>query len=269
MRVNRAAHELGLETVAIFSEADRNAQHVKAADEAYCVGPGPRRKPIAISNVPNIISAAQISGRRRRSTPAMVSWQKRASLPKLRRTHGLKFVGPSTIGGSAQMGDKAIARQAPDGSATGITHDYRLRARCSLRLDEARSRRRAHRLSRCYSRPTAGGGGQGHAARLSSEEELERAYDPPSQGRGGEPISRERAALPRAALMEHPRHVEVQVLGDEHGAYVHARRARLLRCRSHRARSLIEESARARHLFENRVRPQTARRSPLKHSAGP
>jgi acetyl-CoA carboxylase biotin carboxylase subunit len=60
VRVNRAAHEAGAETVAIFSEADRAALHVALADEAYCVGPGPSAR--SYLNIPNIISTALISG---------------------------------------------------------------------------------------------------------------------------------------------------------------------------------------------------------------
>ncbi|MDQ2857252.1 MAG: acetyl-CoA carboxylase biotin carboxylase subunit, partial [Candidatus Eremiobacteraeota bacterium] len=60
MRVNRAAHELGIETIAIFSEADRASLHVRNADRAFCVGPGAVAR--SYLNIPNIISAALISG---------------------------------------------------------------------------------------------------------------------------------------------------------------------------------------------------------------
>src|SRR5579875_1591688 len=60
LRINRACHELGIPTVAIFSEADRDSLHVKRADEAFCVGPGPSTR--SYLNIPNIISAALISG---------------------------------------------------------------------------------------------------------------------------------------------------------------------------------------------------------------
>ena len=64
LRINRACHELGIATVAIFSEADRLSLHVRHADEAFCVWPGPVVR--SYLNIPNIISAALISGSDRR-----------------------------------------------------------------------------------------------------------------------------------------------------------------------------------------------------------
>jgi acetyl-CoA carboxylase, biotin carboxylase subunit len=60
LRINRACHELGVSTVAIFSDVDRQSLHVRYADEAFCVGPGPVMR--SYLNIPNIISAALISG---------------------------------------------------------------------------------------------------------------------------------------------------------------------------------------------------------------
>ena len=65
LRVIRACRELGIETVAIYSEADRDSTHVRAADEAFCVGPGPSAR--SYLNIPNIISGAVLAGRRRHS----------------------------------------------------------------------------------------------------------------------------------------------------------------------------------------------------------
>ena len=208
MRVNRAAHELGLETVAIFSEADRNAQHVKAADEAYCVGPGPVAR--SYLNVPNIISAAQISGADA-VHPGYGFLAENARFAEICADHGLKFVGPSPSV-IAQMGDKAVAKRLMERAGVPTTPGTEVLAS----LDEARAA--AKRIGYpVLLKATAGGGGKG-MREVSSEEELEHAYAT-AQAEAEANFKDGRLYLER--LMEHPRHVEVQVLGDEHGAVVH------------------------------------------------
>ena len=92
MRVNRAAHELGVATVAIFSEADRTSLHVRNADEAYCVGPGAVAR--SYLNIPNIISAALISGADA-IHPGYGFLAENARFAEICADHGLTFIGPS------------------------------------------------------------------------------------------------------------------------------------------------------------------------------
>jgi biotin carboxyl carrier protein len=108
MRVNRAAHELGIETVAIFSEADRASLHVRNADQAFCVGPGPVAR--SYLNIPNIISAALISGADA-IHPGYGFLAENARFAEICADHGLTFVGPSPRR-SSQMGDKATAKRS-------------------------------------------------------------------------------------------------------------------------------------------------------------
>ena len=107
LRINRAAHELGVQTVAIFSEADRQSQHVRFADEAYCVGPGPVVR--SYLNIPNIISAALISGADA-IHPGYGFLAENARFAEIARDHGLVFIGP-TPSVISSMGDKATARR--------------------------------------------------------------------------------------------------------------------------------------------------------------
>src|ERR1700722_4890511 len=110
LRVNRAAHELGIETVAIFSEADRASLHVSFADEAYCVGPGPAAR--SYLNIPNIISTALISGADA-VHPGYGFLAENARFAEICADHGRTFIGPSPSV-IAQMGDKATAKRVAE-----------------------------------------------------------------------------------------------------------------------------------------------------------
>ncbi|MBV8645148.1 MAG: acetyl-CoA carboxylase biotin carboxylase subunit, partial [Candidatus Eremiobacteraeota bacterium] len=91
LRINRACHELGVATVAIFSDADRGSLHVRHADEAFCVGPGPAVR--SYLNVPNIISAALISGCDA-IHPGYGFLAENARFAEIAADHGLTFIGP-------------------------------------------------------------------------------------------------------------------------------------------------------------------------------
>src|SRR5471030_1023756 len=107
LRINRACSELGVRTVAIFSEADRNSLHVRFADEAFCVGPGPSGR--SYLNVPNIISAAELAGVDA-IHPGYGFLSENAGFAEICASHGIKFIGPPA-NAIALMGDKASAKQ--------------------------------------------------------------------------------------------------------------------------------------------------------------
>src|SRR6202051_4943134 len=107
LRVNRAAHELGIETVAIFSEADRESRHVRYADEAFCVGPGPVAR--SYLNIPNIISAAMISGADA-IHPGYGFLSENTAFAEICEDAHITFIGPSAPV-MALMGDKVSARE--------------------------------------------------------------------------------------------------------------------------------------------------------------
>jgi acetyl-CoA carboxylase biotin carboxylase subunit len=107
VRVIRACRELGVKSVAIFSEADRDALHVRMADESYCVGPPQSAR--SYLNVPNIISAAEVA-RVDAIHPGYGFLSERDSFAEICASHGFKFIGPPPAA-IALMGDKASAKK--------------------------------------------------------------------------------------------------------------------------------------------------------------
>ncbi|MBV9334105.1 MAG: acetyl-CoA carboxylase biotin carboxylase subunit, partial [Candidatus Eremiobacteraeota bacterium] len=107
LRINRACQELGMATVAIFSEADRDSMHVRQADEAFCVGPGPAAR--SYLNIPNIISTALVTNCDA-IHPGYGFLAENARFAEICSDHGLTFIGPkpSVI---ALMGDRASAKR--------------------------------------------------------------------------------------------------------------------------------------------------------------
>lgn len=208
MRVNRAAHELGISTVAIFSEADRASLHVRNADEAYCVGPGAVAR--SYLNIPNIISAALISGADA-IHPGYGFLAENARFADICADHGLAFVGPSpeTI---AKMGDKATAKtimseaRVPTTPGTDILN--------SVMDALAGAKRLGYPV---MLKATAGGGGKGMRA-VRTPDELEHAF---ATAQAEAEANFKDGRLYMEKLIEKPRHVEVQIMGDAFGNVVH------------------------------------------------
>jgi acetyl-CoA carboxylase biotin carboxylase subunit len=208
LRVNRSAHELGIETVAVFSEADRRALIVSAADEAFCIGPGPAAR--SYLNIPNLISAALISGADA-IHPGYGFLAENARFAEICADHGLTFIGP-TPQVIAQMGDKATARRLMDKAGVPTTPGSDVLAS----VDEARTT--AQKIGYpVLLKAAAGGGGKG-MREVREPAELDHAYAT-AQAEAEANFKDGRLYLEK--LIEHPRHIEVQVLGDVHGSIVH------------------------------------------------
>jgi acetyl-CoA carboxylase biotin carboxylase subunit len=208
LRINRACHELGVATVAIFSEADRGSLHVRYADEAFCVGPGPVMR--SYLNIPNIISAALISGCDA-IHPGYGFLAENARFAEIAADHGLTFIGPkpSVI---AAMGDKATAKRLMREAGVPTTPGSDIVAS----VDEART------VASSIGYPillkaTAGGGGKGMRA-VTSAEELPTAF---ATAQAEAEASFKDGRMYVEKLILNPRHIEVQVLADEHGGVVH------------------------------------------------
>ncbi len=208
LRVNRAAHELDIETVAIFSEADRAALHVRNADEAFCVGPGPVAR--SYLNIPNIVSAALISGADA-IHPGYGFLAESARFAEICRDHGLVFIGPSPDV-IAKMGDKATAKalmhdaRVPTTPGTGIVNSAAEALRAARKLGYP-----------VMLKATAGGGGKGMRA-VRGPEDLEHAFAT-AQAEAEANFKDGRLYLEK--LIARPRHIEVQVVGDAFGNVVH------------------------------------------------
>ncbi len=208
VRVIRACRDLGVASVAIFSEADREAMHVRHADEAYCVGPGPAAR--SYLNIPNIISTALISGADA-IHPGYGFLAENSRFAEICADHGLAFVGPEP-GVIAQMGDKATARALMEAAGVATTPGTDILNSIEEAAEAAFSIGYPVLL-----KASAGGGGKGMRA----------VYDP------GELAAAYTAAFAEAEaafkdgrlymekLLVAPRHIEVQVLADTFGTVLH------------------------------------------------
>ncbi|MBV9270198.1 MAG: ATP-grasp domain-containing protein, partial [Candidatus Eremiobacteraeota bacterium] len=166
LRINRACRELGVQTVSIFSEADRNSLPVRYADEAFCVGPGP--VPRSYLNIPNIISTALITGCDA-VHPGYGFLAENARFAEICADHGLTFIGPkpSVI---ASMGDKATAKRVMKEAGVATTPGTDILAS----VEEAA--KAAEQIGYpVLLKATAGGGGKGMRV-VNARDELERAY---------------------------------------------------------------------------------------------
>ena len=208
LRINRACHELGVATVAIFSEADRASLHVRHADEAFCVGPGP----VAHSylNVANIISAALISGADA-IHPGYGFLAENARFAEIARDHGLTFIGPAP-NVIAAMGDKATAKRIMHEAGVPTTPGSGIIATADDALVIARDIGYPVLL-----KATAGGGGKGMRA-VEGPDEMASAF---STAYAEAEASFKDGRMYVEKLIRSPRHIEVQVLADEHGGVVH------------------------------------------------
>ncbi|HET6276938.1 MAG TPA: acetyl-CoA carboxylase biotin carboxylase subunit [Candidatus Cybelea sp.] len=208
LRINRACQELGVRTVAIYSEADRDSLHVRQADEAFCVGPGPAAR--SYLNIPNIISTALVT-QCDAVHPGYGFLAENARFAEICSDHGLTFIGPkpSVI---ALMGDKAAAKRVASEAGIATTPGS----------DVLASVEDAERAAASIGYPlllkaTAGGGGRGMRV-VNEAAELGRAYAG-ATAEAEASFKDGRVYLER--LIREPRHVEVQVLADEFGNVVH------------------------------------------------
>ncbi len=208
LRINRACQELGVATVAIFSEADRDSLHVRQADEAFCVGPGPAGR--SYLNIPNIISTALIT-RCDAIHPGYGFLAENARFAEICSDHGLTFIGPkpSVI---ALMGDKASAKRmvSEAGVATIPGSDV-------LASPEEAQAAAASIGYPVLLKATAGGGGRGMRI-VRDAAEMRRAY---AGATAEAEASFKDGRVYIEKLIAAPRHIEVQVLGDEFGNLVH------------------------------------------------
>jgi acetyl-CoA carboxylase biotin carboxylase subunit len=228
LRVIRACRELGLETVAVYSEADRESLHVRFADDDVCIGPAPGRA--SYLKISALIAAAEITGADA-IHPGYGFLAENAEFADTCRASNITFIGP-TGDQIRQMGDKATARRlaAEAGVPTvpgspGTVDD----------ADEALGIAEAIGFP-VIIKATAGGGGKGMRIAHDAEQFAQLL---------GLAQNEALAAFGNGAVyvekyLEHPRHVEIQVLGDTHGRVVHLGERDCSVQRRHQ--KLIEES---------------------------
>ncbi|MBV9232506.1 MAG: acetyl-CoA carboxylase biotin carboxylase subunit [Candidatus Eremiobacteraeota bacterium] len=208
LRINRACQELGVATVAIFSEADRDSMHVRQADEAFCVGPGPAAR--SYLNIPNIISTALVT-HCDAVHPGYGFLAENARFAEICADHGLNFIGPRARV-IALMGDKATAKRLAREAGAATTPGSDILA--SVDAAQAAATQIGYPI---MLKATAGGGGRGMRI-VEEESDLARAY---AGATAEAEASFKDGRVYLEKLIVAPRHVEVQVLGDEYGAIMH------------------------------------------------
>ncbi len=208
LRINRACRELGVRTVAIFSEADRHSLHVRHADEAFCVGPGPVAR--SYLSIPNIISTALITGCDA-VHPGYGFLSENARFAEICADHGLTFIGPKPEV-IAAMGDKATAKRVMRQAGIATTPGTDILSS----VDEARAA--AEQIGYpVLLKATAGGGGKG-MREVNAPQEMERAY---ASATAEAEASFKDGRVYMEKLIVRPRHIEVQIMGDAYGNLVH------------------------------------------------
>jgi acetyl-CoA carboxylase biotin carboxylase subunit len=209
LRVIRTCREMGIKTVAVYSTADKESLHVRFADEAVCIGPPVSKE--SYLNMPRIIAAAEITNADA-IHPGYGFLSENAKFSKLCQQHGIKFIGalPEQI---EAMGDKATAKATMIKAGVPVVPGTE-----GLVTDIALAKKEAKRIGYpVILKATAGGGGKGMRL-VWSEEEFEAAFEKASQEAG--------AAFGNAGMyMEkyilEPRHIEIQIAGDQYGTFCH------------------------------------------------
>ncbi|MGH7482531.1 MAG: acetyl-CoA carboxylase biotin carboxylase subunit [Longimicrobiales bacterium] len=209
LRIIRACRELGIRTVAVYSEADRESLHVRFADEDVCIGPAPGRE--SYLNIPRIIAAAEITGADA-IHPGYGFLAENAEFAEICEHSDIRFIGP-TAEQIRLMGDKAAARRSMRESGVptvpgseGSIQD----AEAALEVADAIG-------YPVLIKAAAGGGGKGMRVCedasvfvrhfTAAQQEAAAAFDDPS--------------VYLEKYLARPRHIEFQLLGDTHGRIVH------------------------------------------------
>jgi acetyl-CoA carboxylase biotin carboxylase subunit len=228
LRIVRACQELGVKSVAIYSEADADSLHVQLADEAYCVGPAMARE--SYLNMRNIMSVACVSGADA-IHPGYGFLAENSAFSQLCTDHHVAFIGPSAAM-IDQMGDKATAKDSAKSAGLpvvpgtdGIVSDPSLIAAWGKAVGYP-----------ILLKATAGGGGKGmRAVHSESEvsEQLSMAQSEAKMAFGNPDMYAEK-------LIAKPRHIEFQILADKFGNVVHLGERDCSIQRRHQ--KLIEES---------------------------
>jgi acetyl-CoA carboxylase biotin carboxylase subunit len=209
LRVIRACRDLGIETVAVFSEADRDSIHVRLADEAVCIGPAPSRE--SYLNIPRIISAAEITAAEA-IHPGYGFLSENPHFAEVVESCGLTFIGP-TSEQIRRMGDKSMARQTMAAAGVPVVPGSAGPVR-TVAEAEAAAKATGYPL---IIKALAGGGGRGMRV-VDAEADLKDRYST-AQAEAQAAFNNGDVYIER--YLRRPRHVEIQVLGDRHGNVVH------------------------------------------------
>ncbi|WP_177163737.1 acetyl-CoA carboxylase biotin carboxylase subunit [uncultured Fusobacterium sp.] len=209
VRIIRAAKELGIKTVAVYSEADKESLHVMLADEAVCIGGISSTE--SYLKIPNIIAAAEITGADA-IHPGYGFLSENARFGKICEMHNIAFIGPRPeciikMGDKATARATAIANNVPVTNGTGIIKS----------VEEAKKEVNERIKYPVMIKATAGGGGKGMRIARNDEElvaNIVAAQNEAESAFGNPDVYIEK-------FVEDPRHIEIQIMGDKHGNVIY------------------------------------------------
>lgn len=209
VRIIRACREMGIRTVAIYSEADKNALHTTLADEAICIGPAPSQK--SYLNIKAILETACLTGADS-IHPGFGFLSENANFAKICKEMGIKFIGPEDKLINL-LGNKSKAKETMKKAGVPVVPGSE---------GLLNSKKQALELAQIIKYPvmlkaSAGGGGRGIRVAYTPEE-LEKDYDLVKQEAK---IAFNDDSIYLEKFVENPRHVEIQILADEHGNAIH------------------------------------------------
>ena len=209
VRIIRACREMGIRTVAIYSEADKNALHKTLADESICIGPAPSNK--SYLNVKSILEAACLTGADS-IHPGFGFLSENASFAKICEEMGIKFIGPNSKL-IELLGNKSKAKETMKNAGVPVVPGSE-----GLIYSKEQAIDIAEKIHYpVMLKASAGGGGRG--IRIAyTKEELEKEYDIVKQEAL---VSFNDDSIYIEKFVENPRHVEIQILADEFGNCIH------------------------------------------------
>lgn len=209
VRVIRACHDLGLQTVAVYSQADSEALHVLHADEAICIGESPSQK--SYLRIPNILSACEITGADA-IHPGFGFLSENANFASICESCGVNFIGPSPAA-IALLGDKSKAKATAKSVKCPV-----IPGSDGIVADVKEGLKEAKRLGfPIFIKASAGGGGKG--IRIAhDQDEFIRQF---AAARAEAEVSFNNPDVYLEKMIVNPRHIEVQIIGDKYGNYVH------------------------------------------------
>jgi len=212
LRINRACHELGLKTVAVYSQADADALHVKFADEAVCIGPPSARE--SYLNMQAILAAAEVTGADA-IHPGYGFLSENPDFAEACRASKIKFIGPDAKVIDS-MGNKVQAKQHAEAAGVPVLKSIKIKSEKDLDFHSIEEQAKAIGFP-VLIKAAMGGGGRGmkkvnSASELKSAIQLARSES--QSAFGSDEVYIEKYCV-------NPKHIEIQVLGDEHGHVVH------------------------------------------------
>jgi len=228
LRIIRTCREMGIKTVAVYSTADKDSLHVKFADEAVCIG-GPKGQESYL-NIPHVMAACEITNADA-VHPGYGFLAENAKFAQICADHGIKFIGP-TPDMINSMGDKITAKDTMIKAGVPVVPGGD-----GLLENVAAAKKLAKEIGYpVIIKATAGGGGKGMRV-VWNEGEIEKAYDTAKMEAGA---SFKNDGLYMEKFVEEPRHIEIQVAGDQYGNVCHLSERDCSIQRRHQ--KLVEES---------------------------